>query len=158
MFGALYDPYLNELFTAERGKGAWCNGQRLHVTDVSLESALVSFGTAPYYEELFSLTARTLAGLLPRVADVRRTGSACVDLCDVAAGRSDAMVEWRLQPWDYYAGSLLIEEAGGRCGSILGGEVIHGQPMPFMAANPRIFDALQQLLQQLHAAEEAHRA
>ena len=123
-----------------------------------LESALVSFGTAPYYEELFSLTARTLGGLLPRVADVRRTGSACVDLCDVAAGRSDAMVEWRLQPWDYCAGSLLIEEAGGRCGSILGGGVIHGQPMPFMAANPRIFDALQQLLQQIHREEEAARA
>ena len=158
VFGALYDPYLDELFTAEQGKGAYCNGQRLHVTDMPLERALVSFGTAPYYEELFSLTTRTLGALLPRVVDVRRTGSACVDLCDVAAGRSDAMVEWRLQPWDYCAGSLLIEEAGGRCGSILGGGVIHGQPMPFMAANPRIFDALQQLLQQIHREEEADRA
>ncbi|MGN0778821.1 MAG: inositol monophosphatase family protein [Aristaeellaceae bacterium] len=149
VFGALYNPYQHELYTAERGKGAWCNGERLHVTDVPLSDALVSFGTAPYYEELFDLTTRTLGALLPLVVDIRRTGSACIDMCDVATSRSDAMIEWRLQPWDFCAGSLLIEEAGGRCGSILGSPLLYDQPMPFLAANPRIFEPLRDILQQL---------
>lgn len=151
VFGALLDPYHGELYTAQQGHGAYCNGERLHVSDTPLERAIVSFGTAPYYEELFDLTGRTVGALLPRIADIRRSGSACMDLCETAAGRSDAMVEWRLQPWDYCAGTLLVQEAGGRTGNILGGDVTFEQGIPYLAANPRVFDALQALLQSLHA-------
>ncbi|MBQ8654336.1 MAG: inositol monophosphatase [Clostridia bacterium] len=149
VFCAMLDPYHNELFTAQQGKGAFCNGERLHVSDTPLEHAIVSFGTAPYYSELFELTARTVGEMLPRIADIRRSGSACIDLTDTAAGRSDAMVEWRLQPWDYCAGTLLVQEAGGRCGNIMGGDVTFEQRIPFMAANPRIFDAVQAMLQEI---------
>lgn len=155
VFGAIYDPYREELYHAERGKGAWCEGregvaERLRVSDTPLERALVGFGTTPYYEELFALTGRTMGALLPRVADLRRTGSACIELCDVAAGRSDAHFEWRLQPWDYCAGTLLVEEAGGKCGNILGGGVVYDRAMPHLAANERIFSELQELLQRVH--------
>ena len=152
VFGALYDPYHDELYTAQRGKGAFCNGQRLQVSNTPLNHAIVSFGTAPYYEWLFDITARTVGMLLPRIADIRRSGSACIDLCDVAAGRSDAMVEWTLQPWDYCAGTLLIEEAGGVTGNITGGPVTFEKGIPYMAANPRIFEELQSLLQALRQA------
>ena len=147
VFGGLYDPYTGEMYLAERGKGATCNGERIRVSDTSLDKALIGFGSAPYYEELFSLTGRTVSTLLPKIADVRRTGSACRELCDVARGISDGHFEWRLQPWDYCAGTLLIEEAGGRCGDIRGGSVVYDRPMAHMAANARIFDNLREVLQ-----------
>lgn len=152
VFGMIYDPYRDEMYHAEPGKGAWCNADRLHVSDMPFEKALIGFGTAPYYEELFDVTGRTFAALLPRVADIRRTGSACLDMCDVASGRSDGHFEWRLQPWDYCAATLLVEEAGGKCGSILGGPVTYDRGIPHLAASARIFDELQALLQSVWQA------
>ena len=147
VFGMIYDPYRDELYHAAPGKGAFCNAARLHVADMPFDKALIGFGTGPYYEELFAVTSRSFAALLPRVADIRRTGSACLDLCDVAAGRSDAHFEWRLQPWDYCAGTLLVEEAGGKCGNILGGPVTYDAGIPHLAASKRVFEELQALLQ-----------
>ena len=147
VFGAIYNPYRDEMYHAEKGRGAYCNDDLLRVSDTPMAQAVIGFGTAPYYSELFELTGRTLAALLPDCADIRRTGSACLDLCDVAAGRSDAHFEWLLQPWDICAGTLLVEEAGGRCGNILGGDVVLEKAAPHMAANPRVFDALQARLQ-----------
>ena len=149
VFGLLYDPYRDEMYHAEPGKGAFCNDERLHVADMPMEKALIGFGTGPYYEELFDVTGRSFAALLPKVADIRRTGSACMDLCDVAAGRSDAHFEWRLQPWDYCAATLLVQEAGGRCGNILGGLVTYDRGIPHLAASARIFDELQEFLQKI---------
>ena len=149
VFGMIYDPYRDELYHAEPGKGAWCGAERLRVADMPFEKALIGFGTAPYYEDLFAVTGRTFTQLLPQVADIRRTGSACVDMCDVASGRSDAHFEWRLQPWDYCAATLLVEEAGGRCGNILGGPVTYDAAIPHMAASARIFDELQEKLQRI---------
>ena len=150
VFGAIYDPYQDRLFHAGKGCGAYCNEDRLRVSDTPLPKALIGFGTAPYYSDLFELTGRTLAALLPACADIRRTGSACMDLCDVAAGRSDAHFEWLLQPWDICAGTLIVEEAGGVCGNILGGGVALGKAAPHLAANRRIYDELQALLQGVH--------
>lgn len=147
VFGAIYDPYQDRLYHAEKDRGAYCNDERMQVADTPLEKAVVGFGTAPYYSELFELTGRTLAALLPACADIRRTGSACIDLCDVAAGRSDAHFEWLLQPWDICAGTLIVEEAGGRCGNILGGDVALDRAAPHLAASRRIYDELQALLQ-----------
>ena len=147
VFGLIYDPYRDEMYHAEPGQGAWCNGERLRVADVPFERAIIGLGTGPYYEELFDVTSRSFAVLLPKVADIRRTGSACLDLCDVAAGRSDGHFEWRLQPWDYCAGTLLVQEAGGKCGNILGGPVTYDKGIPHIAASARIFDELQSLLQ-----------
>ncbi len=154
VFGALYDPYRDELYHAERGHGAYLGDTRLHVSDQPLERAIVGFGTSPYYPELFGVTGRTMRELLPLIADFRRTGSSCVELCDVASGRSDAHFEWRLQPWDYCAGTLLVEEAGGKCGGMLGGEVVFDQGMPHLAANPRGVEALQALLTRIWQEEQ----
>jgi len=149
VFGMIYNPYRDELYQAEAGKGAWCGSERLHVADLPLNKALIGFGSGPYYEDLFELTGRTFSMLMPQIADIRRTGSACVDLCDVASGRSDGHFEWQLQPWDYCAATLLVEEAGGKCGNILGGPVTYDRGIPHLAASARIFDALQEALQQI---------
>lgn len=147
VFGAIYNPYRGELYHAEKNHGAYCNEERLRVSNAPMSRALIGFGTAPYYSDLFEVTGRSLSALLPVCADIRRTGSACIDLCDVAAGRSDAHFEWLLQPWDYCAGTLIVEEAGGMCGNILGGGVALEKGAPHLAANPRVFGELQALLQ-----------
>lgn len=110
---AIYNPYSDELFTAEKGKGAFLNGAPIHVSDTPFENAVVSFGTSPYDAELAKRTMQCAQDFLLQAGDLRRTGSACVDLCDVACGRSDLFFELRLRPWDVAAGSLIVQEAGG---------------------------------------------
>ena len=87
VLGAVYDPYLNELFWAERGRGAFCNGRPIRVSDRPLERGIVMFGTAPYYREIAAKTFALGRALFDRSLDVRRSGSAAIDLCSVAAGR-----------------------------------------------------------------------
>lgn len=148
VFGGLYNPYLDEFFFAEKGKGALCNGEAIHVSDEPFETALIQFGTAPYNVELAEATGRALPLILCNCGDIRRGGSSCVDQTEIAAGRAEGMFEFKLSPWDYCAASLVLTEAGGVNGNILGGPVVFDQPMPYMAATPRVFDKLQALLQQ----------
>lgn len=149
LFGAILDPYHNRLYHAQRGQGAYCDNQRLHVSETSFDRALITLGTSPYYVDTLPYSGRVLPTLLSRCADIRRTGSACMDLCDVATGRSDAFVEWMLSPWDYCAGVTLVQEAGGRCGQLFGGEATFDGPIPFIAGNQTCFDALQALVQDM---------
>lgn len=149
VLGVILDPYRGRMYHAEKGKGAWCGEERLHVSREPVSRALIGLGTSPYYQELMELTGRTVGALMPRVADLRRTGSAAMELCDIASGRSDGCFEWLLQPWDYCAGVLLVEEAGGRCGNILGGPATYEQAIPFMAANHEIYEEFQRILQQI---------
>lgn len=113
VLGLIYNPYADEMFTAERGNGAFLNGRPIHVSSMPFESAIVSYGTSPYDTELASRTMRAAEKFLLQAGDLRRSGSAAADLADVACGRSDIMFELRLRPWDVAAGSLLVQEAGG---------------------------------------------
>lgn len=113
--GAVYDPLREELFTAERGGGAHLNGRTLHA---SLRSELLGslLLTGFPYDLRSDLPGklRLFNRFMGEAQAIRRDGAAALDLCYVAAGRSDAFWEERLQPWDMMAGNLLIEEAGGR--------------------------------------------
>ncbi len=110
--GAVYDPSREELFTAERGEGAYVNGQALAVSDTAeaIDALLVTGFPYFYKQELVDL----FATFLQRARAVRRLGSAALDLCYVAAGRFDGFWEQHLKPWDMAAGALIVEEAGGR--------------------------------------------
>jgi myo-inositol-1(or 4)-monophosphatase len=113
--GAVFDPTRRELFTAERGVGAFLNGARLHVSaTASLIDALLVTGF-PYdvHSQSGDLVAM-FGAFLGRARAVRRLGSAALDLCYVAAGRFDAFWEQHLKPWDVSAGALIVTEAGGR--------------------------------------------
>ena len=122
IIGAVFDPNRDELFTAERGVGAWMNGAPLRVSDAaSLIDAVLVTGF-PY--DVKSRAADILglfAGFLQEARAVRRLGSAAIDLCWVAAGRMDAFWEQGLQPWDTMAGALMVQEAGGRVTALDGG-------------------------------------
>lgn len=113
VMAAVCQPYTGEMFFAEKGKGAQLNGEAIRVTEHDLAHALVGFGTSPYDTELAETSMALALDYLTQAADVRRTGSAALDLAYVACGRQDVFFELRLRPWDYAAGALLVTEAGG---------------------------------------------
>lgn len=121
---AVYDPNRRELFTAERGRGAWLNGAPLGVSGsrTLIDSVLVT--GFPYdireprrMAEIVGL----FTGFLGEARAIRRLGSAAIDLCWVAAGRMDGFWEQALQPWDVMGGALIVQEAGGRVSGLDGG-------------------------------------
>lgn len=120
----VYDPYRNELFTAIRGMGAFCNGVRIQVSGATkLSDSLVAVGTAPGRRQNVDQTFAVMRAFYDRCHDIRRLGSAAIDLCYVAAGRTDAYTECFIHPWDYAAGVLIVQEAGGRVVADDGGEM-----------------------------------
>jgi myo-inositol-1(or 4)-monophosphatase len=122
VMGVIYDPQRKEMFWAERGRGAWCDGRRIQVSDtMQLRDALVATGFA-YKRATLADTAQgdilgnnlaEFGAVMPQVQGVRRAGAAVLDLAHLADGRLDAYWEMYLNPWDWAAGSLLVEEAGG---------------------------------------------
>ncbi len=118
--GAVYNPYLNEMYTAVIGEGAYLNGSPIHVSSQPLENGIVLFGTAPYYEELGRKSFEMAYTYFKKALDVRRSGSAAFDLCCVAAGRAEVYFELCLSPWDFAAGALIVEEAGGKVTTVEG--------------------------------------
>ena len=119
---AIYDPTRRELFTAERGEGAYVNGRGLQPSSTAavIDSLLVTGFPYTVREEGGELVA-LFGHFLRRARAVRRLGSAALDLCYVAAGRFEAFWEQHLKPWDVAAGALIVEEAGGRVTGMDGG-------------------------------------
>ena len=113
IFGAAYNPYTHQMYTAKRGCGARLNGKRITMNNGRLEDGVVSFGTTPYNRQRTHDTLRLVEELLQTSMDIRRSGSAVLDLCDVAYSRSNLFFELQLMPWDYAAASLIVTEAGG---------------------------------------------
>ncbi len=112
--GVVFDPMLDELFTAQRGGGAYLNNRRIRVSrQTQLYGALLGTGF-PYRElDFMEQYFNILRELIPQAAGIRRPGSAALDLAYTAAGRYDGFWEFRLKPWDIAAGALLVREAGG---------------------------------------------
>jgi myo-inositol-1(or 4)-monophosphatase len=119
--GVIFDPTRNELFTAERGGGAFLNGRRIHVSKVArVADALLCTGF-PNHNRATNPNIHFFHELAMTAHGVRRSGSAAVDLAHVACGRLDGFWEIGLSPWDMAAGILLVEEAGGLCTDMNGG-------------------------------------
>jgi len=118
---AVYDPTRRELFTAERGSGAFLNGRPLRVSaERELVDALLVTGFPYDVHQRVAEIVGLFAAFVGRARAVRRLGSAAIDLCYIAAGRLDGFWESDLKPWDIAGGSLIVEEAGGRVTSLDG--------------------------------------
>jgi len=121
--GLVYNPINDELFTAERGKGAFLNNQRLRVAARKrLGDAVIACGLPHLGRGDLALGNRELAAVQPKVAGLRRFGAAALDLAFVAAGRFDAYWERALSPWDVAGGLILVREAGGFVTDLDGGD------------------------------------
>ena len=123
--GVIYNPASDELYTAEKGKGAYMNDRRLRVAArKTLADALVTTGIPHRGREGHARFLKEIELVMPEVAGIRRTGSAALDLAWVAAGRFDAYWEHNLQPWDLAAGLVIVREAGGFVSDLKGGDKI----------------------------------
>lgn len=143
---AVYDPTRRELFTAERGGGAFLNGAPIQVSSAAtlLESVLVTgfpYDVHSRVQEIVGLFAEFVG----RARAVRRLGSAAIDLCYVAAGRMDGFWERDLKPWDIAGGALLVAEAGGRLTNF-GGDPFTSRGRDVVASNSRIHDEMLEVI------------
>lgn len=112
--GVVFDPLRNELFHAARGGGAFLNNSQIRVSDIGfLEKSLIATGFPFRKKEMVELYLKAFKLIFFEVSDIRRAGSAAIDLAYIAAGRFEGFFELNLSPWDIAAGSLLIKEAGG---------------------------------------------
>lgn len=140
VLGVVYNFYSGELFSSVRGMGAHLNGAPLHVAHVPLDQTLICCGTAPYNRELMEASLFVVRELYASCGDLRRGGSAALDLCNVAAGRADAFFEACLSPWDYAAASLIVEEAGGIISSVAPHALDFQNKTPVLAGSGEAYD------------------
>ena len=152
---AIYDPSRKELFTAERGQGAYLNGQALRVSESAtlLESLLVTGFPYDMHQQSGDLV-ELFGEFLSRARAVRRLGSAALDLCYVAAGRFDAFWEQHLKPWDVAAGALIVEEAGGRVTG-MSGEPFDPAAAHLIASNGLVHEQILSVIRQFRAGRPA---
>lgn len=145
VMGVVYNPILDELFCAIRGQGAHLNGQAIHVsTQDTLQQALIATGF-PYSKVErgadFDWVMSAMGKMLPHVRDIRRLGSAALDLCSVARGTMDGYYEICLKPWDAAAGIIIAREAGAIVTSV-DGAPIHFDNTTVIAANPSLHEPI----------------
>lgn len=143
--GVVYNPVLDECFSAELGGGAYLNEKRIYVSKQDdFQQSLIVTGF-PYTKvnkgEDYEWVLRTMANLLPLTRDIRRTGSASIDLCYVACAKFEAYYECNLKPWDVAAGLLIVEEAGGKVSNEKGEEYRLGEHI-ILSSNTLLHDKL----------------
>lgn len=142
--GAVYLPFLNEFFWAAEGEGAFLNGSRIRVSNnKTLEESLIAIGTSPYYKEnaerIFDMSRR----IFMKCQDIRRGGSAAIDMVYVACGRLDGYFEMNLNPWDYSGAYLIVKEAGGMVAEFDGSPVQFHKKSHLIVSNGHIWHEMQ---------------
>ncbi len=152
VLGIVNAPLLGECFVAEKGGGAWLNGERIFVSQVNdLEKALIATGFPYDINQRVEIILRRLKPILAAAQGIRRCGAAALDLAWTACGRFDAYYEDGLKPWDTAAGSLILKEAGGRITDLA------GKPYTLLssvlASNTLLHETVLQYLQEADATE-----
>ena len=147
-YGFVYNPSSKEMFTAEEGKGAYLNGVIIKVSDnKTLDASLIGFGTSPYEKDKGLITLDIAKEVFIKCRDIRRSGSAALDICYTACGRTDGFFEMTLQPWDFSAASLILKEAGGKITDWKGNSVNILKKQSILASNSFIHNNLLELLE-----------
>lgn len=145
--GVVYDPFREDVYHAQKGKGSFLNGSPIHVSEAeSLSETIVSVGTSPYDRELSEQNFQRIRRVFDSAQDIRRTGTAAMDLAYVACGRTGGFFEPRLSPWDFAAGLLLVREAGGMVTDFAGKTLNLSARGSVVASNGKIHEELRGLL------------
>ncbi|OUM97395.1 MAG: hypothetical protein A9Z00_10040 [Thermobacillus sp. ZCTH02-B1] len=147
-FGIVYNPFDGELYTAARGGGAFLNGRPIRVSEaVRMEQTIIGFGL-PYNRARARVMFRAAEKVFATCQDMKRKGSAALDLCHVAAGRLDGFFEVDLHVWDFAAGCIILEEAGGRVTDWLGRAIgPRDRKADVLSSNGKIHSLLVSLVQ-----------
>ena len=142
--GWVCNPYSDQFWSAEKGKGAFLNGRRLKIENKGLEAGICAFGCARYNEG--DIVFSVLKEIFMNSLSVRNGGSAAIDLCRIASGSNVGYVEMKLQPYDYAAASVIIEEAGGYIGQPDGSAITLDRPCPIVAGTHKAAEELKNIL------------
>ncbi len=137
--GIVYRPYTEEFFYAEKGKGAFLNETPICVSSAgTITESLVAVGTSPYQKEMAEANFELFKNIFMKCEDIRCLGSASIALAYVAAGRLDAYIEKGLKPWDFAAGLLLVQEAGGSVTTYRGADVCAVEVSDIVVGNGKV--------------------
>ncbi len=143
MYGIVYNPFTEEIFTAEKGKGAFLNhNKKLKVSTRNINESLIEFGAGSTHKEFTEENFNLVKKIFEQCLDVRRICSSALDLCYIATGRIDGYFERVLKPWDIAAGSLILEEAGGIITDYSGRPVQFAKQSSVIASNGVIHNFL----------------
>jgi len=146
VLGVVYDPLRDEIFTAEKGKGAFLNGRKIEVSKRgNLKHALVATGFPFKWPEYFDIYMECFCHMFKHISDMRRTGAASLDICYTSCGRCDAYWELGLSPWDIAAGSIIAKEAGAVI-TDFNGEYNHVYSGKVLVANKEIHSRLLEII------------
>lgn len=138
VYGCCYIPYCDELYTAEKGKKALCNGNEINCATREIQHSIVSVGTTPYEKEKYcNATFGIMQAFYKSAMDVRRFGSAVIDLLDVACGKSDLYCELSLSPWDFAAAGFIAQTAGATVTAMNGNELRFDKRHSVLAASEK---------------------
>ena len=137
--GVIFQPQSGEMYTAALGQGAFLNGRPIHVSTAGkMSESLISIGTSPYRKDLAGENFALFQRIFEDAEDVRRSGSAALDMAYVAAGRTEGYLERFLKPWDIAAGTILVREAGGCVVTFDGKEPDFSKPQDIVCGNGKI--------------------
>jgi len=149
--GIVYNPILDEYFSAKVGEGAYCNGKKISVTGESeFNLSLIGTGfpyTSSHNKDDLNFVMTNLERILPKCQDIRRFGSAAIDLCMVANGVYEGYYEINLKPWDVAAGIIILNEAGGKVTNHFGKEFDMFHDRCIVSSNTKIHNTLVELIQ-----------
>lgn len=137
VLGMVYSPWRDELYSAQAGEGAFCNGERLRCSKRPFEDGLLFTAMSTYRKEFAKACSDIIYDIFMQCNDFRRSGSAAVELCQMAAGKAELYFEMRLMPWDHAAASLILQEAGGCIAGFDGKRPSLTEPSLVVAANSR---------------------
>ncbi|MCP4134187.1 MAG: inositol monophosphatase [bacterium] len=147
--GAVYDPYHDEMFSAATGTGAFLNGKKITVSGINdIGIAVLATGFPYTKEDPEKNNVKQFNRILPNIQGIRRIGSAALDLSYISCGRIDGYWEPYLQPWDMAAGSVIVEEAGGRV-SKYNGDTFDPEYPQIIASNGKIHDTIITMLSEV---------
>ena len=147
VMGIVYNPFNGELYYGERGCGSYLNGKRLSVShNGDIRQSLAVIGTSPYRRDNADENMRMIKKMFDTCLDIRRFGSAALDICAVADGRYELFCESDLKPWDYCAGSIILTEAGGKITDWQGNTPDYFRNLNVAATNTAVHGALLDLV------------
>lgn len=147
IFGVVYDPFKEELYVAQKDKGATLNQQSIRVSSVKdISNALIGAETSPYEREDAKMHFDKLLKVFLASMDIRISGSAALDMCYVAAGQTDGFLSRNLRPWDYAAGCCILKEAGGICTNWQGTSPSMKDSSDILASNMLLQEVLHELI------------
>ncbi len=135
ILGVVYNPFRKKMFFAEQGKGSFCNGKSIHVSETSFERSILCAALSLYRKEFADTCIDVISEVYAQCNDIRRFGSCALELCYLAEGKCDLFFEFRVFPWDYAAAYLILKEAGGVIYGYKGEELRFDRTTPIIAAN-----------------------